>query len=67
MSRFRVAGTGLFFIDIVQNGRSVQIQYNQKVLEPLAGVSKAQFKEFYKTIQRGDIICEFPRAMWSEW
>jgi lysyl-tRNA synthetase class 2 len=55
---FRVAGKGLVFMDIAQDGKSVQIVCNRTKLELLGGMPKRRFEEFYHVIRRGDIICK---------
>jgi lysyl-tRNA synthetase class 2 len=54
----RVAGKGLVFIDIVEDSHKVQVMCNSKAMEVIDGVSKDQFKDFYRLLRRGDIICE---------
>jgi lysyl-tRNA synthetase, class II len=55
---FRVSGKGLVFMDIAQDGKSVQIVCNRSKLEMLAGMARRKFEEFYHIIRRGDIICK---------
>ncbi|KAN0093600.1 lysyl-tRNA synthetase [Hyaloscypha variabilis] len=53
---FRVAGSSLVFLDLLQDGRTVQIVLNRARLESFGGVHKLRFKEFYHLIRRGDIM-----------
>jgi lysyl-tRNA synthetase, class II len=55
---FRVAGKSLVFLDIAQDGKSVQIVLNRARLEGFGGISRKEFIEFYHLVRRGDIICE---------
>jgi lysyl-tRNA synthetase class 2 len=55
---FRVAGKSLVFLDIAQDGRSVQIVLNRARLEGFGGINRWEFIEFYHLVRRGDIICE---------
>ncbi|KAL4763406.1 putative lysyl-tRNA synthetase [Aspergillus foveolatus] len=50
---YRLAGSGLIFFDIYQDGHKVQILCNLSRLERV-GVSKQIFKRFYRMIRRGD-------------
>jgi len=56
---FRIAGSSLVFLDLAQDGRSVQVVLNRARLESFGGVHRSRFKEFYHLIRRGDIMCEF--------
>jgi lysyl-tRNA synthetase class 2 len=55
---FRIAGKALVFLDIAQDGASVQIVLNRSKLEGFAGVNRKDFVEFYHLVRRGDFICE---------
>jgi lysyl-tRNA synthetase class II len=55
---FRIGGSKLAFIDIVQDGYKVQGLCNLAKLEAL-GVADREFREFLHIARRGDIICEF--------
>jgi len=56
----RISGSGLVFLDIMQDGKAVQIVCNRKKLEGFGSVTRNLFVEFYHIIRRGDIICELP-------
>jgi hypothetical protein len=59
----RVAGKGLAFLDIVQDGHLVQIVLNFTKLGPVCDVSAQQFRKFPQMIRRGDILSTFPELM----
>jgi lysyl-tRNA synthetase class II len=52
---FRIAGKGLAFLDISQDGQATQIVCD---LAHLKVDSNKQFSTFYHLIQRGDVICQ---------
>ncbi|KAL2383030.1 hypothetical protein RJZ90_002915 [Blastomyces dermatitidis] len=51
----RIAGSKLIFLDLVQNGRKVQILCNQRHLDG-TGVTPEKFKQFYHLLRRGDVF-----------
>ena len=55
---FRVAGKSLVFLDIAQDGNSMQIVLNRARLEGFGGINRKEFIDFYHLVRRGDIICE---------
>ncbi|MCJ1286787.1 hypothetical protein MMC26_006133 [Xylographa opegraphella] len=55
VNAIRVAGSKLVFFDLVQDGQHVQSLCNYQVLSE-AGVTIEEFKRFYQTIRRGDIL-----------
>lgn len=55
--RCRVAGKSLAFFDIMQDGQKVQVVCNFNRLR--SGIESSQFRDFFKQIQRGDIVCEY--------
>lgn len=55
---FRVASSKLVFVDLVQEGINIQGVCNLARVGAFdSGNLKAQFKQFYHLIRRGDIIC----------
>jgi len=54
----RIAGKALVFVDIAQDGKSVQIMLNRSNLGSLGVATRSKFEEFYHVIRRGDIICK---------
>ncbi|KAL8948023.1 MAG: hypothetical protein Q9222_005754 [Ikaeria aurantiellina] len=50
----RVAGTGLAFLDLVQEGHTVQGLCILRTIDP-SGSSVSSFREFYRKARRGDI------------
>ena len=62
MMAHRVAGKGLMFLDIWQDGQRVQGVCNNSVLGTSAGSEAHTFREFYHLVRRGDIvsICGLP-------
>ncbi|PGH14193.1 lysine-tRNA ligase [Helicocarpus griseus UAMH5409] len=56
----RIAGSKLIFLDLVQNGRKVQVLLNQRHLDPL-GVTPEKFKQFYHLLRRGDVFSAIGR------
>lgn len=55
---FRVAGSKLVFLDLVQNGVSTQVLLEKKSLVG-SDVDSDLFRSFYRLIRRGDIICRY--------
>lgn len=53
----RTAGSKLLFVDIVQDGRSVQGIIN---VAGLKGHKGLDYLNFHHNLQRGDIICKCP-------
>ncbi|PGH03092.1 lysine-tRNA ligase [Blastomyces parvus] len=51
----RIAGSKLIFLDLVQNGRKVQVLCNQRLLDG-TGVTPEKFKQFYHLLRRGDVF-----------
>ncbi|EER43374.1 lysyl-tRNA synthetase [Histoplasma capsulatum H143] len=51
----RIAGSKLIFLDLVQNGRKVQVLCNQRHLDGM-GVTPEKFKQFYHLLRRGDVF-----------
>ncbi|KKZ65909.1 lysyl-tRNA synthetase [[Emmonsia] crescens] len=51
----RIAGSKLIFLDLVQNGRKVQVLCNQRHLDAM-GVTPEKFKQFYHLLRRGDVF-----------
>ncbi|PGH32386.1 lysine-tRNA ligase [[Emmonsia] crescens] len=51
----RIAGSKLIFLDLVQNGRKVQVLCNQRRLDAM-GVTPEKFKQFYHLLRRGDVF-----------
>ncbi|EEH18978.2 lysine-tRNA ligase [Paracoccidioides brasiliensis Pb03] len=51
----RSAGSKLIFLDLVQNGRKVQILCNQRHMDAM-GVTPEKFKQFYHLLRRGDVL-----------
>ncbi|KAK2787039.1 hypothetical protein FQN53_005739 [Emmonsiellopsis sp. PD_33] len=51
----RIAGSKLMFLDLVQNGRKVQVLCNQRHFDAL-GVTPEKFKAFYHLLRRGDVF-----------
>jgi len=58
MTSCRVAGKSLAFLDLVQDYVQMQVVCNWAKVN-FAGVSQADFKNFLKLLQRGDIICKY--------
>ena len=56
----RVASSALVFLDIVQDGTTVQIVADLSRIDFIGGENKRSFKAFYRLIRRGDIICMPP-------
>lgn len=54
---FRVAGSKLVFLDLVQDGVTVQVVLEKKTVTAVDGDDTGLFREFYRLIRRGDIIC----------
>ncbi|KAG4411631.1 hypothetical protein IFR04_015230 [Cadophora malorum] len=52
----RVASSALVFLDIVQDGTTVQIVADLSRIDFIGGENKRSFKAFYRLIRRGDII-----------
>lgn len=55
----RIAGGGLVFMDLSQDGTSVQVVLNRKRMTVFGSMETRKFREFYHLVRRGDIICEF--------
>ncbi|OAX81920.1 lysine-tRNA ligase [Emergomyces africanus] len=51
----RIAGSKLIFLDLVQNGRKLQVLCNQRHLDSM-GVTPEKFKQFYHLLRRGDVF-----------
>ncbi|OJD10779.1 hypothetical protein ACJ73_09700, partial [Blastomyces percursus] len=51
----RIAGSKLIFLDLVQDGRKVQVLCNQRHLDG-TGVTPEKFKQFYHLMRRGDVF-----------
>lgn len=56
---FRVAGSKLAFLDLVQDGVSAQIVVELNSLIPITGVDYNAMKEFTHLIRRGDILSAY--------
>ncbi|KUJ24569.1 lysyl-tRNA synthetase [Mollisia scopiformis] len=56
---FRVAGSKLVFLDLVQDGVSTQVLLEKKSLNPVHDVDPKAFKNFYHLIRRGDIVSAY--------
>ncbi|KAE8450613.1 hypothetical protein EG329_005957 [Mollisiaceae sp. DMI_Dod_QoI] len=56
---FRVLGSKLVFLDLVQDGVSTQVIVEMKSLNPIKNIDLKTFKEFYHVIRRGDIISAY--------
>ncbi|KAG0651770.1 Lysyl-tRNA synthetase [Hyphodiscus hymeniophilus] len=52
----RVAGKTLCFVDIDQEGHTLQVVCLSQELSAFAGLSSADFQRFYRLLRRGDII-----------
>ena len=52
---FRIAGSRLVFLDLVQDGHRVQGICNLRKLSE-CGVSPEEFKRFYHLLKRGDVF-----------
>jgi lysyl-tRNA synthetase, class II len=55
---FRIAGKKLSFLDVMQEGKQVQVVCDASKLETFSGVGKNQYLALQHSIQRGDIICK---------
>lgn len=52
----RVMGTRLIFIDLMQEGETVQVKANLSALSKTSEVSERDFQRLYHLLQRGDYI-----------
>ena len=59
VNSLRIAGKNLFFVDIQQDGRSLQIICMAQELNAFTGLRPIEFQRFYKLLRRGDIVCEY--------
>ncbi|OJD17697.1 lysine-tRNA ligase [Emergomyces pasteurianus Ep9510] len=51
----RTGGSKLIFLDLVQNGRKLQVLCNQRHLDVM-GVTPEKFRQFYNLLRRGDVF-----------
>ena len=58
VSSIRIAGSKLVFLDIIQERHLVQSLCNFRILSE-TGVTTDEFKRFYQTVRRGDVLSEF--------
>ncbi|RKF78968.1 Lysine--tRNA ligase [Golovinomyces cichoracearum] len=56
MMACRIMGTRLIFMDLVQDGKTLQVMANLRSLSESSGVSEESFQIFYHLAQRGDYI-----------
>jgi lysyl-tRNA synthetase class 2 len=56
---FRVAGSKLVFLDLVQDGVATQVLLEKKSLVGGNEVDSDLFRSFYRLIRRGDVICRY--------
>ena len=54
----RIAGKSLVFMDIEQDGFTLQVVCQAARMDSFVGISPAEFQKFYHLVRRGDIICE---------
>ncbi|KAJ5037552.1 uncharacterized protein L3040_007724 [Drepanopeziza brunnea f. sp. 'multigermtubi'] len=59
VSGFRVASKSLVFVDVVQDGKQVQIMLDGGRMAGLGASNEKLFKKFYHLLRRGDIISVF--------
>lgn len=59
VTSLRVAGKALCFLDIVQDGHSMQVVCKAAPLNTFAGINPQDFQIFYHLVRRGDIICKY--------
>jgi len=57
LTSLRLAGSKLAFFDLVQDYMRVQVVCNFSKVA-FAGVSQKDFRNFFRLLQRGDIICK---------
>ncbi len=58
INAIRTASSKLVFVDVIQNGHQIQVLCDYSQLSS-TGVTLQEFKDFYKNLNRGDIISRY--------
>ena len=58
LKNLRIAGKSLVFLDIEQDGHTLQAVCKAGGLDAFTGINQLEFQRFYHLVRRGDIICE---------
>jgi hypothetical protein len=55
----RIAGKALIFMDIIQDGHTLQAVCQAAKLGAFAGIPALEFQRFYHLVRRGDVVCKY--------